>query len=57
MEECPPLVMLNEADDFVLFRRGDQLVVMREQLSCGLGNENVNPSLDGVNRDAVVSVC
>ena len=49
--------MFDEADDFVLFRRGDQLVVMGEQLSCGLGNEHVNPSLDGVNRDAVVSAC
>jgi len=49
--------MLDETDDFVLFRRGDQLVVMRKQLSCRFGNENVNPSLDGVNCDAIVSAC
>jgi hypothetical protein len=49
--------MLDEADDFVLFRGGDQFVVMREELGCGFGNENVNPSLDGINCDFVVGAC
>ena len=52
-----PLVVLYEHDDVVLSGLVDEVLVVREQLRCGLGDEDVEAALDGVYRDRVVRAC
>lgn len=43
-----PFMMLNEAYDIVLLSELDELDVVLQLLDCGLGDQNVNTSLDRV---------
>jgi RNA-splicing ligase RtcB len=49
-----PLVMFDEAHDVVPFRGFDQLDVMAEQLSRGLGHQNVNLPLERIQRNRMM---
>jgi hypothetical protein len=51
------LVVLNPADDAVLFGQLDELVVMREQLCRGFCDQDVQLALNGILGNRVVGTC
>lgn len=50
-------MVLDKTDDVVLLGSLNQLVVVSEQLHRGLSNEDVELTLNSVQRDGVVSTC
>lgn len=50
-------MMFNEYDHIVLFGFFDQVLVVRQKLSCWLGNEDMNAPLNGIERNRVMCAC
>lgn len=48
------LVVLNEDEDAMLSRLFEEVEVVVEELGCGLGDEDVDLALDGIERNGVV---
>jgi hypothetical protein len=49
--------MFDKYHDIMLLGPFDQVLVMLEELGCRLGDENMNASLDGIQRNRVMCTC